>query len=83
MKSKWTFFGLLLLFSLTVLGADFEILIDAQKDAYYNTLTGPSDGWLWIPSIAFNDNGPQPDDVIGIFPRIGTQPGMRRIFMST
>ena len=42
MKSKWTFFGLLLLFSLTVLGADFEILIDAQKDAYYNTLTGPS-----------------------------------------
>ena len=62
MKSKWTFFGLLLLFSLTVLGADFEILIDAQKDAYYNTLTGPSDGWLWIPSIAFNDNGPQPDD---------------------
>jgi len=62
MKSKWTFFGLLLLFSLTVLGADFEIIIDAEKDAYYNTLTGPSDGWLWIPSLAFNDNGPQPDD---------------------
>jgi hypothetical protein len=35
--------------------------IDAEKDAYYTTLTGPNDGRLWIPSKAFvSDNGAQP-----------------------
>jgi hypothetical protein len=62
MKSGMIFVGLLLLFSLTICAQDFEITIDAEKDAYYNTLTGPDDGWVWIPSEAFNDNGPMPDD---------------------
>jgi hypothetical protein len=61
MKSKWTFFCLLLLFSLTVFGGDFEIKIDAEKDAYYNTLTGPGDGWIYLPPEAFNDNGSDTD----------------------
>jgi len=61
MKSNWTFFCLLLLFSVTVYGGDFEIGIDAEKDAYYSTLTGPSDGWLYLPPEAFNDNGSDTD----------------------
>ncbi|MBN1560769.1 T9SS type A sorting domain-containing protein [candidate division KSB1 bacterium] len=57
----------LLLFSLTVLlafGTTFalDIVIDVQKDDFYKTLTGPDDGWVWMPSEAFNDNGAQPDD---------------------
>ena len=46
----------LLLLPLAAGFAQFEIKIDAEKDAYYNTLTGPDDGWLWIPSAAANDN---------------------------
>ena len=51
----------LFLFSLAVFAQDFEIKIDAQKDAFYNTLTGPSDGWLYIPPEAFNNNGSATD----------------------
>ncbi|MBN1996112.1 T9SS type A sorting domain-containing protein [candidate division KSB1 bacterium] len=66
MKSRWILVSLLLLFLLTAYAADFEITIDGLKDAYYNTLTGPDDGWVWIPSEAFNDNGPMPDDDIDL-----------------
>ncbi|MDZ7260684.1 MAG: T9SS type A sorting domain-containing protein [candidate division KSB1 bacterium] len=61
MKSSWIFVCLLLLLSVAVYAQEFNIKIDAEKDAYYNTLTGPDDGWVWIPCEAFNDNGPQPD----------------------
>jgi hypothetical protein len=37
--------------------ADFAITIDAEKDAFYTTLTGPADGWVHIPFEANNDNG--------------------------
>ncbi|MBN1560768.1 T9SS type A sorting domain-containing protein [candidate division KSB1 bacterium] len=52
----------LLLFALAVLvaaGTTFalDIVIDAQKDDFYNTLTGPDDGWIHIPHTANNDNG--------------------------
>ncbi|MDM7924875.1 MAG: sugar-binding protein [bacterium] len=33
------------------------IVVDGQKDAFYETLTGPDDGYLQIKSYAFNDNG--------------------------
>ncbi|HEU20420.1 MAG TPA: hypothetical protein ENO00_13770, partial [Deltaproteobacteria bacterium] len=66
MKSSRIFVCLLLLFSSAVYANAFEIKIDAEKDAYYNTLTGPEDGWIWIPSEAFNDNGPQPFDDIDL-----------------
>jgi hypothetical protein len=50
-----------MLLSLNVYAQEFEITIDAEKDPFYNTLTGPDDGWLWIPSVAYcPDNGPQP-----------------------
>jgi hypothetical protein len=61
MKSNWTFFCLLLFFSVMIFGDDFEIGIDAEKDAYYGTLTGPSDGWIYLPPEAFNDNGSDTD----------------------
>jgi len=38
-------------------GAAFTINIDAAKDAIYETLTGPDDGYLQVKSYAFNDNG--------------------------
>lgn len=33
------------------------IVVDGQKDAFYEGLTGPDDGYLQIKSYAFNDNG--------------------------
>jgi len=35
----------------------FEIVVDAQKDAFYNTLTGPGNGYLQMKYYACNDNG--------------------------
>jgi len=61
MKNSWLFVCLLLLLPFAVGFAQLDIKIDAEKDAYYNTLTGPSDGWIWMPSDVFNNNGPQPD----------------------
>jgi hypothetical protein len=40
---------------------EFGITIDGQKDAWYEQLTGPSDGFLSIPAAAYNTNG-QPDN---------------------
>src|SRR3990172_5971950 len=64
MKSSWLLVSLFLLLSLPLYPQD--ITIDAVKDAYYNTLTGPDDGWLWIPPEAFNNNGPMPDDELDL-----------------
>ncbi len=36
---------------------DFSIKIDAERDEWYNTLTGPENGWVYIPFEANNDNG--------------------------
>lgn len=66
MKARWILICLLPLFAFTVYPQDFEITIDAEKDAFYNTLTGPNDGWLYIPPEAFNNNGPQPVDEIDL-----------------
>ena len=37
--------------------ADFAIKIDAERDEWYSTLTGPGDGWIYIPFEANNNNG--------------------------
>jgi hypothetical protein len=46
--------------------AQFAITIDAEKDAYYNTLTGPDDGYIYIgpeaaaaPEASFPENPPR------------------------
>jgi hypothetical protein len=61
MKSGWILVCLLLLFSLSVYAQEFKITIDAEKDAFYNTLTGPDDGWVWIPYQSYNNNGTADD----------------------
>jgi Carbohydrate family 9 binding domain-like/Secretion system C-terminal sorting domain len=61
MKFNCTFIFLLLLLSLTTLAQDFNIKIDAEKDDFYKTLTGPDDGWLYLPPEAFNNNGSASD----------------------
>jgi len=61
MKSNWFFVLLLLFFSMTVYPQDFHITIDAEKDTFYSTLTGPNDGWIYIPPEAFNNNGSTAD----------------------
>jgi hypothetical protein len=33
------------------------IVVDGNKDSFYGTLTGPSDGYLQLRSYAYNDNG--------------------------
>ena len=38
-----------------------DITIDAEKDAFYETLTGPGDGWIYIPPHS-TDSGTLPDD---------------------
>jgi hypothetical protein len=54
---------LLMLVLLLAVGTTFslEIVIDAQKDDFYGTLTGPTDGWIWMSSLCGNGNG-YPDD---------------------
>jgi hypothetical protein len=49
---------LLMLVVLLAVGTTFslEIVIDAQKDEFYGTLTGPTDGWIYIPYTANNNN---------------------------
>ena len=50
---------LLAIVVLVAYGSSFalDIVIDAAKDDFYNTLTGPEDGWIHIPYTASNDNG--------------------------
>ena len=63
MKLSSIFICLILLLSLTVYAQDFEIKIDGEKDAFYNSLTGPDDGWIYIPPAAYiSGNGPEPVD---------------------
>ena len=38
------------------------IVIDAQKDPFYETLTGPDDGYLYIPHQQYNTNGAPDND---------------------
>jgi hypothetical protein len=38
------------------------IIVDGEKDAFYNALTGPGNGYLQIRSFAFNENGKPVDD---------------------
>jgi hypothetical protein len=68
MKFSFTFVCLLLLFSLTTFAQDFNITIDAEKDDFYKTLTGPNDGWIYIPPEADNGNNDPtpPDDAIDL-----------------
>lgn len=44
--------------------ARFGISIDAQKDDFYRSLTGPDDGYVVIPNTAFvAGNGPMPESL--------------------
>ena len=43
--------------------AQFDTVIDGQKNAFYETLTGPDDGHFFIPYEAYiSGNGAMPDD---------------------
>ena len=67
MKLSSIFICLILLLSLTVYAQDFEIKIDGEKDAFYNTLSGPDEGHFYIPPDAFiAGNGAMPDDEIDL-----------------
>ncbi|MGD8782657.1 MAG: sugar-binding protein, partial [Ignavibacteria bacterium] len=63
-----TFFAFLF-FSLVAQAQEFSITIDGEKDAFYSTLTGPDDGYIFMPYESFTtDLGTQPssnDDVSG------------------
>jgi hypothetical protein len=73
MKTKlWLLTGLVLVALLSSLGAqDFSITIDAQKDAWYDGLTGPEDGYVYLPYRADTDitlSEPTGDsDISGLF----------------
>jgi len=41
--------------------AQLNIKIDAEKDEWYNSLTGPDDGYLYIPHYA-NETPTQPEN---------------------
>jgi hypothetical protein len=38
------------------------IIVDGMKDAFFNALKGPDDGYLQIPSLAHNENGQPVND---------------------
>ena len=51
-----------LLFSLVTFGQEFSITIDAEKDAFYESLTGPENGYVYLPAISYlTDIGSGPD----------------------
>jgi hypothetical protein len=55
-KKLWFVSGLILIISAGALSAqDFSITIDAAKDAWYDGLTGPDDGYIYLPSRAQTD----------------------------
>ncbi|HDQ45544.1 MAG TPA: hypothetical protein ENN17_08630, partial [bacterium] len=39
------------------IGTSMDIVVDAQRDPFYETLTGPDEGYLQLKSYAYNDNG--------------------------
>ncbi|HDQ46231.1 MAG TPA: T9SS type A sorting domain-containing protein [bacterium] len=48
-------------------GGDFLIVIDAEKDAWYDQLTGPSDGLIHMPSRSYlRDVGTPPADDVDL-----------------
>ncbi len=57
-KMKKIIFGIALAFLVFVpfLSAQL-IVVDGQKDAFYETLTGPDDGYLQLRAFTGNDNG--------------------------
>ena len=61
MGKNLLFFVIIFALSTTMALAQFEITIDAEKDEWYNNLTGPDDGYIFIPSRAYTDNGGAPD----------------------
>jgi len=64
MKKKLLFSVLLLvLLALTVNAQNFSITIDAEKDAFYDALTGPSNGLVFMPYLCYlRDIGTPPTD---------------------
>ena len=44
------------------LGASMDIVVDGYCDPFYQTLTGPDDGYLQLRSYAYNNNGAPDDD---------------------
>jgi len=63
MKKGLLFFVMILfVFSFITEAQDFSITVDGEKDAFYETLTGPDNGYLQIRSYAWNDNGVPDDD---------------------
>jgi hypothetical protein len=44
---------IIIMFSFAAKAQVFSITIDAQKDAFYGTLTGPADGYVFIPARAY------------------------------
>ncbi len=57
MRRFLTFLILTIFLTGLISAADFEITIDAEKDEFYNTLTGPDDGWIFMSHEAWNNNG--------------------------
>jgi len=57
----------ILAISYTAEAEDFSIVIDAEKDTWYNQLTGPTDGLVHMPTRCYlrdvgDGNGPDDDD---------------------
>lgn len=49
-------------FAIVPPGEESVITVDGYKDAFYELLTGPGNGFLQIPYCAFNDNGAPVDN---------------------
>lgn len=52
-----------LIFAFSTFALALDITMDAQKDAFYETLTGPEDGWIYLdPATAWDPGLTAPDD---------------------
>ncbi len=59
---KTILLGVALVIAFSTLSMALDITIDAQRDAWFETLTGPADGWLYLPPESEGTTGVQPDD---------------------
>jgi hypothetical protein len=61
----------IVVFSVILQAQEFSITIDAQKDAFYETLTGPSDGLVFLPARSFlSEIGTGPADDLDLSAKV-------------
>ena len=63
---RFLLFVMLMLAVSGVLFAQLDLKMDAERDEYYNTLTGPDEGYIFMPYYAISQDFSAPDDNVDL-----------------